>query len=132
LSARNPMTPLKLYLLRAVYDWTIEGGFTPHVIVDATQAEVVVPPAYIQDGKIVLNIHPRAVERFELTAQALAFSARFGGRPFAINCPLRALRAIYARENGQGIAFPESEEASPPPEPPAPLPRKGPVLKRIK
>ena len=127
------MTPLKLYLLRAVYDWAIEGGFTPHVIVDSTLPDVRVPPTHIQDGKIVLNIHPRAVERFELTEHHLSFSARFGGRPFEVYCPLLALRAIYARENGQGIAFPEAEESSTPPEPSAPPPaRKGPVLKRIK
>ncbi|MBI3899163.1 MAG: ClpXP protease specificity-enhancing factor [Gammaproteobacteria bacterium] len=129
------MTPLKLYLLRAVYDWTVEGGLTPHVIVDAGQPEVSVPSAYVQDGKIVLNVAARAVQHFELTEQALSFSARFGGRPFNVFCPLAAIRAIYARENGQGIAFPEAEEATPSTPPdvtPPPVPRKGPVLKRIK
>jgi stringent starvation protein B len=127
------MTPLKLFLLRAVYDWAVEGGLTPHIIVDASSPDVSVPSASVQDGKVVLNIHPRAIERFELTTEALSFSARFGGRPFNVHCPLLSLRAIYARENGQGIAFPEAEEAGQPtPDPAAPAPRKGPALKLIK
>jgi stringent starvation protein B len=63
------------------------------------------------------------------------FSARFGGKPFDIECPIPAVRAIYARENGQGVAFPETEEPAapePPPSAPMPVARKGPVLKRIK
>jgi stringent starvation protein B len=126
------MTPLKLYLLRAVYDWSVEQGWTPHVIVDATASGVQIPPAHVQDGKIVLNIHPRAVGRFELTERALSFSARFGGRPFEIEAPLAAIRAVYAKENGQGIAFPETEEPGPsgPEQPAGERPR--PVLKRVK
>jgi stringent starvation protein B len=128
------MPPLKLYLLRSVYDWAVDTGCTPHVIVDAAHSGVAAPSTSVQDGKIVLNIHPRAVERFELTGEALSFSARFGGRPFSVYCPLGSIRAVYARENGQGMAFPESEET--PPGTPAGTdvtpPRKGPVLRRIK
>lgn len=129
------MTPLKLYLLRAVYDWAVENGFTPHIIVDAGQPGVRVPSAHVQDGKIVLNVSPHAIQRFEPNAQAVTFSARFGGNPFDVECPLAAVRAVYARENGQGVAFPDSEEpTAPSPEPgtPGPPARKGPVLKRIK
>ena len=128
------MTPLKLSLLRAVYDWAIESGFTPHIIVDTKHPGARVPAAYIENDKIVLNVHPRALEHFLLNEQMLSFSARFGGRRFDVECPLPAIRAVYARENGQGIAFPDSEESSSPSEPmgSAPTPRKGPVLKRIK
>jgi stringent starvation protein B len=129
------MTPLKLYLLRAVYDWAVESGFTPHLIVDATQPGVHVPNGFVQDGKIVLNVAPRAVQAFQLTGEGVSFSARFGGTPQLVDCPLAAVRAVYARENGQGVAFPDSEETPPtvtPPGPASPAPRKGPVLKRIK
>lgn len=127
------MIPLKLYLLRAVYDWAVENGFTPHLIVDAAYPGVRVPPGTVQDGKVVLNIAPRAVQRLTLAAPTISFSARFGGKPFEVECALVAVRAIYARENGQGVGFPESDETpTPEPEPPAPPPRKGPVLKRIK
>ncbi len=129
------MTPLKLYLLRAVYDWAVASGFTPHLIVAAGLPGVQVPSAAVQDGKIVLNVSPRAVQGFEMTDDGVRFSARFGGTPHVVVCPLSAVRAVYARENGQGVAFPDSEETPPtvtPPAPPAPAPRKGPVLKRIK
>ena len=129
------MTPIKLYLLRAVYDWAVENGLTPHLIVDAVQPGVRVPSGSVQEGKIVLNVSPRAVQRFALSDQTVTFSARFGGRQFDIECPIPAVRAVYARENGQGVAFPEAEESSTPdtdPNTPAPAPRKGPVLKRIK
>lgn len=127
------MTPLKLYLLRAVYDWAVENGFTPHLVVDASHPGVHVPSASVQEGKIVLNVSPRAVQRFELNEQAVTFSARFGGKPFEIECPIPAVRAVYARENGQGVAFPEAEESpGPDSNSPAPAPRKGPVLKRVK
>ena len=127
------MIPLKLYLLRAVYDWAVANGFTPHVVVDAARPGVQVPAAHVQDGKIVLNVSPRAVAQFELDEHGLRFSARFGGRPTGVASPLAAVRAVYARENGQGVAFPDEEDGAPP-EPPAgaPTPRKGPMLKRIK
>ncbi len=129
------MVPLKLYLLRAVYDWAVENGFTPHLIVDATQPGVRVPAGSAQDGRVVLNVSPRAVQRFALDGRAVTFSARFGGKAFDVECALPAIRAIYARENGQGVGFPEAEDT--PPTAPAPgaaarPPRKGPVLKRIK
>lgn len=129
------MTPLKLYLLRAVYDWAVENGFTPHFIVDAGQPGVRVPAAFVQDGKIVLNVSPRAVHGFVLDDAGVAFSARFNGTPHQIQAPLTAIRAVYARENGQGVAFPDSDEppTTTPPEPAAsPSARKGPILKRIK
>jgi stringent starvation protein B len=128
------MTPLKLYLLRAVYDWAVENGFTPHIIVDARQPGVQVPTSSVQDGKIVLNVSPVAVQAFELTAEAIVFSARFGGKPYNVECPMPAIRAVYARENSQGVAFPDSDDtpSTTPPEPTAPPARKGPVLKRIK
>jgi stringent starvation protein B len=129
------MSPLKLYLLRAVYDWAVENGHTPHLIVDADQPGVRIPSASVQEGKIVLNVSPRAVQRFVLNEQTVTFSARFGGKPFTVECPISAVRAVYARENGQGVAFPDAEDLSTP-DPgsnsPTPAARKGPVLRRIK
>jgi stringent starvation protein B len=132
------MTPLKLYLIRAVYDWAVDSGFTPQVLVDATAAGVKAPPAYVQDGRIVLNIHPRAVGHFEFAADAIRFSARFGGQSLTVEAPYTAVLAIYARENNQGITFPElpageqkdsSSEDKPPDGKP---PGKGPTLRIVK
>jgi stringent starvation protein B len=132
------MTPLKLYLIRAVYDWAVDSGFTPQVLVDATAAGVKVPPAYVQEGRIVLNIHPRAVGHFEFAAEAIRFSARFGGQSIPVEAPYTAVLAIYARENNQGITFPElpageqkesgSEDNPPDGKPPG----KGPALRIVK
>lgn len=125
------VTPLKYYLARAVYDWTLDNALTPHVIADATMAGVQVPPGYVENGRIVLNIHPRSINGFSFDQTGIRFSARFGGSPYAIDIPLAGLLAIYAKENGQGVSFPERDEP-PPAEPAAPAARKGPVLKRVK
>lgn len=128
------MTPLKLYLLRAVYDWAVENSLTPHIVVDAAHPGVRVPPGYAQDGKVILNISPRATQGLQLNADGVLFSARFGGKSYEIDCPLPSVRALYARENGQGVAFPDSDEGPPTAGPAAPstAPRKGPTLKRVK
>jgi stringent starvation protein B len=101
------MAALKTYLLRAVYDWAVESGCTPQVVVDANANGVRVPPGHADaNGRIVLNIHPRALQGFSLDDRWLRFTARFGGTPFGVEVPLAAVLAIYARENGQGISFP--------------------------
>ena len=100
------------------------------------QLSVLAWPGYVENGRIVLNIHPRAIHGFSFDHGGIRFSARFGGSPYVIDIPLAGLLAIYAKENGQGVSFPERDEP-PPAEPaapgrPAPAPRKGPVLKRVK
>lgn len=132
------MTPIKLYLLRAVYDWAVDNNFTPQVLVDAGVAGVKVPTNYIQDGRIVLNVHPRAVGHFEFAAEALRFSARFGGQSLSVEVPYTAVLAIYARENNQGITFPEmlagdKPDSGPEDNPPGGKPPgKGPSLRVVK
>lgn len=133
------MTPLKTYLFRAVRDWAVDNGFTPHVVVDARQPGVQVPERYVDNGRIVLNIHPRAVHGYSQDDEWLRFAARFGGVSYAIEVPMAAVLAIYARENGQGVSFPVpgSEEGGPadktPPEPGDKPPRGGrPILKVVK
>lgn len=132
------MTPIKLYLLRAVYDWAVDNSFTPQVLVDAGVAGVKVPTNYIQDGRIVLNIHPRAVGHFEFAADELRFSARFGGQSLSVEVPYTAVLAIYARENNQGITFPELSAGDKPEPGPEDSPSggkspgKGPSLRVVK
>jgi len=110
------LTPRRPYLLRAYYDWLLDNQLTPHLVVDATQPNVVVPSGYVQDGQIVLNIAPRAVMAFSMDLQAVSFSARFGGNPFQVYIPMAAVLAIYARENGNGTVF-EPEAGFQKPEP---------------
>jgi len=93
------------YLIRALWQWAIDSGMTPQLLVDATQAGVQVPASSIQDGQVVLNISDRAVANLELGNDAIHFSTRFGGVARAISVPVAAVRAIFTRENGQGMVF---------------------------
>jgi len=127
------MTSSRPYLIRAMYDWIMDNQMTPYVLVDAQQQGVTVPRQFVQDGKIVLNILSSAVRQLDLGNEWINFSARFSGSLFTVYIPVNAVLAIYARENGQGMAFQADAagEEAPPPEPPPPE-KKRPVLKRVK
>lgn len=99
------------YLIRALYDWCSENGFTPYVAVKV-DASVQVPREYVQGGEIVLNVSMDATSSLKLGNDFIEFKARFGGKPREIMVPIHRVMAIYARENGQGMAFPVSDETS--------------------
>ena len=99
------MISTKPYLIRAIREWAMDNGVTPQILVDTAVDDVSVPTSYVQDGKIVLNIHDRAVNGIELNNEWILFSARFGGVEYHIEVPVKAVLAIYARENGQGLYF---------------------------
>ena len=99
------MTPNKPYLLRALNEWILDNGLTPHLIVDAKAEGVEVPEQAIKDGKLVLNIAAQATAKLEMGNDSISFQARFSGVPFNIYLPIDAVMAIYARENGQGMMF---------------------------
>ncbi|MEE4301906.1 MAG: ClpXP protease specificity-enhancing factor [Pseudomonadales bacterium] len=104
------------YLLRALNEWIVDSGCTPHVLVDATRAGVEVPDSAVSDGRVVLNISPTAVRYLHLGEESLTFEARFGGVARQVSVPLGAVLAIYARENGAGMAFePEDPQTGAPP-----------------
>jgi stringent starvation protein B len=132
------VTSSRPYLIRAIYDWLIDNGLTPHLLVDADQQGVEVPRAHVKDGQIVLNISPSAVHQLELGNDLIRFAARFGGQPVTVFMPPAAVLGIYARENGRGLVFPEEpreetgDEEPPEPEPPAGPPRDRPSLKIVK
>lgn len=138
------MTPSRPYLIRAVYQWLVDNGLTPHLLVDAEQPGVRVPVAHVKDGQIVLNLSPTAVQRLELGNDMIHFDARFGGQPMTVWIPPPAVLGLYARENGRGMVFPEEPAEEPQaaggpegpperdPEPPASPPRERPSLKVVK
>jgi len=138
------VTPSRPYLIRAVYQWLLDNGLTPHLLVDAELPGVRVPVAHVKAGQIVLNVSPTAVQRLELGNDVIHFDARFGGQPMTVWIPPVAVLGVYARENGRGMVFPEetAEEpgdeaaaSAPPerdPEPPAGPPRERPALKVVK
>ena len=108
------MTSNRPYLLRAVHEWICDNGLTPYIVVDAGKPGVQVPPQAINEGKVVLNLAPRAVARLEIGNDAITFMARFGGVSHAVNVPVAAVQAIYARENGQGMLLAEDAPGTAP------------------
>ena len=149
------------YLLRALHEWCTDNGFTPYVAVLVDES-VQVPMEYVKNGEIVLNVSYDATGGMTLGNEFIEFKARFGGVPREIIVPVSRVLAIYARENGQGMAFPmpasvKSDVAATPSavaptprpslsavenkhdasdsddEPPHPTPQNGrPTLKRVK
>lgn len=118
LAAMADMTSSRPYLLRAVHEWIVDNSLTPHLIVNADAEGVEVPPRYVENGKIILNVAPGATKDLKLGNNLIRFRARFGGRPFDVSLPPSAVLAVYARENGLGMAFEnEGTEGEPPPEP---------------
>lgn len=105
------LSPTRPYLARAIYEWICDNQFTPYLLVDATQPYTDVPPQFIKDGQIVLNLAPHAVHQLQISNETITFSARFGGVAREIYVPMRAVLGIYARENGQGLFFDPSEYA---------------------
>ena len=107
------MTSSRPYLIRAMYQWIIDNGMTPHLLANASIDGCMVPDGYVQDGKIVLNIAPMAIGGLVLGDDDITFSARFNGVSESIYVPIRAIEAIYARENGQGMMFSDDDESLP-------------------
>lgn len=101
----------KPYLVRAIYEWCCDNGFTPYLAV-AVDARTRVPMEFVRDGQIVLNISPDATHRLNISNDFVEFQARFSGVARDISVPLSNVAAIYARENGAGMAFDLEEEAS--------------------
>lgn len=104
------MTSNRPYLIRALYEWILDNEFTPYVLIDAEIPGVEIPKQYVEDGKIVLNISPHAVQELRITNQVIEFSASFSGQPMFIYAPIKAVLAIYAHENGRGMIFGQEEE----------------------
>ena len=146
----NAEIPTKPYLLRALYEWCVDNGYTPHLAV-RVDANTQVPSEYVRNGEITLNVSPTAVHKLQMGNDLVEFSARFGGIARQISVPVRNVLSVYARETGQGMTFEiedsgrqgvgqdeasdASAEAAPaeqPPEPPRPTPGGRPALRRVK
>ena len=141
----------KPYLLRAIWEWCCDNGFTPYVAV-VVDERTRVPREFVRDGQIVLNIGGEATNKLQMGNELIEFQARFGGVARELSVPISQVAAIYARENGTGMAFEVGEEGegvaaplepeapaaevpgAPEPEPPEPPRPEGgrPKLQRIK
>jgi stringent starvation protein B len=110
-------------MVRAMYDWCVDNNCTPFIVV-AVDGSVRVPPEFVQNGEIVLNVSMGATSNLTLGNDYIEFKARFGGVARDIVVPMGRVSAIYARENGQGMTFPvdqSSPEASTRPKGSAPV-----------
>lgn len=116
------MISTRPYLIRSFYEWIVDSDCTPHIVVNATLKDVTVPREFVdQDGQIVLNISMPAVQNLVLDNESVNFQARFGGVAHDVYVPIKAVTAIYARENGRGMVFTdEDDDVEPPPKKEAP------------
>jgi stringent starvation protein B len=128
----------KPYLIRALYEWCVDAGFTPQILV-AVDTRTRVPAAYVRDGQILLNVGAAAVRDLVLDNDWIQFSARFGGTSHELAIPVDRVAAIFARENGQGLHFepidapePPTDQEPPSPETPPAPPKGRPALKIVK
>jgi stringent starvation protein B len=129
------MSSNRPYLIRALYDWLVDNRQTPYLLVNADHSGTVVPRQFVEEGRIVLNIDPAAVARLELGNDWISFSARFSGVTENILVPPAAVQGIYAKENGQGMLFPDDDADGGDPQKPDPDPHKPggrPTLKVVK
>ena len=129
--AGRQMTPSRPYLIRAIFEWIVDNSMTPYLLVDAEQPGVEVPRQHVQDGKIVLNVAPTAVNALDMGNDEIQFRARFSGQDTPLRVPVPSVLAIYARENGQGMAFADDGDGEPP-EPTTPDKPKRPRLTVVK
>lgn len=103
------MKPRRPYLLRALYEWIVDSGEIPNVLIDAEIDGVVVPKEHVRDGQIVLNISPQAVRNLNLGDDYVMCEGRFSGRSMELILPIISIRAIYCRDSGQGLAFDDED-----------------------
>ena len=96
--------PTKPYLLRALYEWCVDNGYTPHLAVKV-DSRTQVPAEYVKGGEITLNISPNAVHKLQMGKELVEFSARFGGVARQISVQIANVYALYARETGHGMTF---------------------------
>ena len=109
----SDITSTRPYLIRALHEWCVDNGLTPHLLVEV-DAQTRVPIAYVKNGEIVLNLNYRATKDLQIINEAITFAARFGGVSHNLYVPMSAVRGIFARENGQGMFFqPEAAEEEP-------------------
>ena len=104
------MTSPRPFLLRALYEWIVENGCTPHLVANADTPGTLVPPHAVQNGRITLNIAASAVGGLKMDNEAVSFTARFGGVVRPIYIPIEGVLSLYARETGAGMGLPTDEQ----------------------
>lgn len=106
------MQSTKPYLIRAIHEWCADQGFTPYLAVKVDEMTRV-PREFVKDGEIVLNVGMEATHQLMLGNEEITFQARFNGKAFPVVVPINRVAAIYARDNGEGMAFEVTETVMP-------------------
>lgn len=104
------MNSSRPYLLRAFFEWILDNDLTPYLVISADMSDVLVPRAYVEEGRIILNITPDSIRNLVMANDHLEFYAKFGGVEQQVYAPMYAIQAIYAKENGRGMVFQEEED----------------------
>lgn len=102
------------YLIRAIYEWCMDSGFTPYLAVRVDE-HTEVPISHVKDGEIVLNLNASAVRNLEMGNEMITCTGRFGGASFDLMVPVAAVIGIFAKETGHGLVFQASDSEQPPP-----------------
>lgn len=110
--ADKPEIPTKPYLIRALYEWCVDSGYTPYLAV-TVNSRTHVPRDFVKNGEIVLNIGAAAVHKLSMGNETIEFAARFNGVSRDVSVPMDAIAGIYARESGQGMAFEITPDTTP-------------------
>lgn len=100
------------YLIRALYEWIDDNECTVHILVNTKITGVQIPAGYDTNGEIVLNISSSAVNYLSMDNDKISFTAAFKGIQQDVYVPIRAVKGIYAKENGLGMMF-DMEELYP-------------------
>jgi stringent starvation protein B len=109
------MTSSRPYLIRAIYDWIVDNGLTPYILVNAEYPDVDIPLEFVSGGRVILNISPASCRGLHLDNDRIVFTTRFSGRTVQLALGPGAVMAIYAQENGRGMEFGEEDGDLPPP-----------------
>ena len=125
------MTSSRPYLIRALLEWIGDNDGTPYLLVAADVEGVAVPPDHVKNGRIVLNVSAAATRNFRLDDDVVEFDSRFNGKPFHVVAPLGAVAAVYAKENGEGMAFEVEQARQTAPPKGKPEAHRAPVLKLV-
>jgi stringent starvation protein B len=108
------MKPVRSYLIHALYKWMVDNTWSPHFVVDALYPGTDVPENFVQNGEIVLDASPHAINKMDMGDKHICFQARFNEEVYEVFLPIFSIKAIYSKENGRGMIFDDDEDEGSP------------------
>ena len=105
-------TSKKPYLIRAMFEWICDNGYTPHLLIDASLENMSMPRKFVENERITLNISSSATRNLTIDSDVISFEARFEGKTINVQLPYEAVINIFARETGEGMAFSSESDSA--------------------